>query len=251
MESLSGGELTLGGHLKELRSRLIVSLAAVAVASVFCYAFIEPIFAVFSMPLKKVLPEGASLIFTSYPEAFFVYLKLSIVCGIFVASPVVLYEIWAFVTPGLYAQERRIACLLAGFSSFFFVAGGIFGYFVVFPAAFRFLAGYAGEDLRLLPGVSEYFTLVIRLLLGFGFAFELPVVLTLLGWLGMIDAGMMRRNRRYAVLLVFLVAAVVTPTPDILNQALLAIPMLLLYEGSIVSVRLVGSGAGSPGVRTP
>ncbi len=238
-------ELSLTEHLAELRTRLIRSIAAVAVGFCISYAFIEPIFAMLSRPLEKVLPPGTSLIFTSYPEAFFTYLKLALVCGIFIASPFILYEIWAFVAPGLYEHEKKWALPFVVFSSIFFVGGAFFGYIVVFPAAFNFLAGYAGRDLKLLPSVSEYFSLTIKLLLGFGAAFELPIFMVFMALIGLIDARMLRKNRKYALLIIFILAAVLTPTPDVVNQCLLAAPLLILYEISIFLVALIGKRRGS------
>lgn len=236
--------MSLTGHLAELRRRLMVALLAVAVGSALSYAFIEPIFAVLARPLEAVLPPGTTLIFTSYPEAFFIYLKLAIVCGIFVSSPVILYEIWAFVAPGLYEHERRLVFPFIVLSSVFFVGGGLFGYFVAFPAAFKFFASFGNEYLRLLPNVSEYFSLTIHLLLGFGVAFELPVFMALLGVVGIIDAKMLQKNRRYAILVNFILAAILTPTPDIMNQLILAIPLMLLYEISILLVWIIGKKKG-------
>ncbi len=239
-------ELSLTEHLAELRTRLIRSIAAVTVGFCISYVFIEPIFAMLSRPLEKVLPPGTSLIFTSYPEAFFTYLKLALVCGIFIASPFILYEIWAFVAPGLYEHEKKWALPFVVFSSIFFVGGAFFGYVVVFPAAFNFLAGYAGQDLKLLPSVSEYFSLTIKLLLGFGAAFELPIFMVFMALIGLIDARMLRKNRKYALLIIFILAAVLTPTPDVVNQCLLAAPLLILYEISIFLVALIGKRRGSP-----
>jgi sec-independent protein translocase protein TatC len=233
-------EASLTEHLGELRKRLIVCIIAVAVSFVFSYTVIERIFAAVAMPLKSALPQGTSLIFTSYPEALFTYLKLSLVCAIFISSPVILYQVWAFIAPGLYKGERKLFILITFFSSFFFVAGGLFGYFIAFPAAFKFLASYGGKHLNLLPSVSEYFTLSIRLLLGFGLAFEVPVIMTILGFLGIIDSSMLRKNRKYALLIIFVVAAILTPTPDILNQFLMAGPLIVLYEISIILVAASG-----------
>ncbi|MGB9712665.1 MAG: twin-arginine translocase subunit TatC [Dissulfurimicrobium sp.] len=233
-------ELSLTEHLAELRRRIVVSLIAVAICSTLSYAFIEPIFAVLARPIEAVLPPGTSLIFTSYPEAFFIYLKLAITCGVFLASPIIIYEIWAFVVPGLYEHEKRLALPFVLLSTAFFVGGGLFGYFVAFPTAFKFLASYGNKYLRLMPNVSEYFSLTIHLLIGFGIAFELPVFIALLGVVGIIDAKMLQRNRKYAILINFILAAVLTPTPDILNQFMLAVPLMLLYEISIVLVWLIG-----------
>ncbi len=233
-------ELSLTEHLAELRTRLIRSIIAITVGFCISYAFIEPIFLILSRPLEEVLPPGSSLIFTSYPEAFFTYLKLALTCGIFMASPFVLYEIWAFVAPGLYPHEKRLALPFVLFSSIFFIGGGFFGYIVVFPAAFNFLASYAGKDLKLLPSVSEYFSLTVKLLLGFGAAFELPIFMVFMSLIGIIDARMLRKNRKYALLIVFILAAILTPTPDVINQCLLAAPLLVLYEISIWLVALIG-----------
>ncbi len=232
-------EISLSEHLAELRNRLIISFLGVAVAAAVCYAFIDPIFNLISAPLVAILPPGTSLIFTSYPEAFFTYLKLALTAGVFVASPLILYEIWAFIAPGLYEQEKRLALPFIFFSSLFFVGGGLFGYIVVFPAAFRFLAQFTGENFKLMPSVSEYFTLSTRLLLGFGISFELPVLMAFLGLLRIVTPSMLRKNRKYALLIIFVIAAVLTPTPDVMNQMLMAGPLILLYELSIWCVQLV------------
>ncbi|HID97912.1 MAG TPA: twin-arginine translocase subunit TatC [Thermodesulfobacteriaceae bacterium] len=233
-------EFTLVEHLTELRNRLMAGFVAAALGCAVCYAFIEPIFAVLARPLEAVLHPDTTLIFISYPEAFFAYLKLALTCGIFLTSPFILYQIWAFVAPGLYEHEKRLALPFVVVSSVFFTGGAMFGYFVAFPAAFKFLAGYAGKDLRLLPSVSEYFTLTVRLLLGFGLAFELPVFMVFLSLAGMIDAGMLNKNRKYAILTAFVAAAILTPTPDIVNQILLAGPLIILYELSVLAVWLLG-----------
>lgn len=234
-----GKELALTEHLRELRDRLIKSLIAVGAGFALCYAIIEPIFSFLARPLDAVLPPGTTIIFTSYPEAFFTYIKLALVCGVFAASPVILYQMWAFIAPGLYQHEKKWAIPFVVSSTVFFVGGAIFGYTIVFPAAFNFLAGYAGTNLELLPSMGEYFTLTIRLLLGFGIAFELPILMVFLGLVGIVDASMLRRNRKYAILIIFTAAAIITPTPDILNQILMAGPLLLLYELSIFLVWLI------------
>ncbi len=243
--------LSLTEHLAELRQRLIASFVAVVVAACVSYAFIDPIFNLLSGPLVAVLPHGTTLIFTSYPEAFFTYLKLALAAGVFLASPFILYEIWAFVAPGLYEHEKRLALPFVVLSTIFFVGGGLFGYLVVFPAAFRFLANFTGESFKLMPSVSEYFTLSIRLLLGFGLAFELPVFMAFLGLLGLVEPYMLRKNRKYALLAIFVIAAVLTPTPDVLNQVLMAGPLILLYELSIWLVYLVTMGKRGKTTRSP
>jgi len=234
-------ELTITEHLAELRLRLVICLIAVALGSVLCYGFIDPIFTLFSRPLEAVMPHGTSLIFTSYTEAFFIYIKLAITCGVFVGSPVILYEIWMFVAPGLYEHEKRWALPFVVCSSLLFICGGLFGYMVIFPAVFRFFASYTGKSLRLLPSVSEYFSLTVRLLLGFGCAFELPAFMVFLGLIGLIDAPLLRKYHRHAILIVFIAAAILTPTFDILNQLFVALPLMALYEFSIFLVWLTGA----------
>ncbi|MDD3617879.1 MAG: twin-arginine translocase subunit TatC [Desulfobulbaceae bacterium] len=152
------------------------------------------------------------------------------------ASPVIFHQIWRFVAPGLYRHEKNVLLPFTIISTLCFLAGAAFGYFIVFPPAFRFLLGYASEILDPLPAVSEYFSLSLRLLIAFGIVFELPVLMVFLAKIGIVDTRFMRRNRRYALLVSFIVAAVLTPTPDIVNQLLMAGPLIVLYEISIVAV---------------
>lgn len=222
--------LPLHEHLNELRERLIHSLLALVVGFAIAYYFIDSIFDIIAKPLKQVLPEGSNIIFVAYSEGFFAYLKLAFVCGIFIASPIILYEIWAFIAPGLYRHEKRIILPLAFISSLCFVGGGLFGYFVVFPAAFGFFAGYSGAGLKLMPNITEYLSLAMHLLFAFGLVFELPVAMLCLGLLGVIDVEKLKKWRRYAILIAFIIAAIFTPTPDVINQTLMAIPLVLLYE---------------------
>lgn len=152
------------------------------------------------------------------------------------ASPVIFLQIWRFVAPGLYRHEKRVLLPFTAISTLCFLGGAAFGYFVVFPPAFRFLVGYASETLEPLPAVSEYFSLSLRLLLAFGIVFELPVFMVFLAKIGVVDTAFLRRNRKYAVLISFVAAAVLTPTPDVVNQLFMAGPLLVLYEVSILAV---------------
>ena len=153
-----------------------------------------------------------------------------------IGSPVIFMQIWRFVAPGLYQHEKKVLLPFTLISTLCFVAGAAFGYFVVFPPAFKFLLGYASEILDPLPAVSEYFSLSLRLLIAFGIIFELPVFMVFLGKMGVLDASFLRRNRKYALLVSFIVAAILTPTPDVVNQLLMAGPLVVLYEISIVAV---------------
>jgi sec-independent protein translocase protein TatC len=152
------------------------------------------------------------------------------------ASPVIFMQIWRFVAPGLYRHEQRVLLPFTAISTLCFLGGAAFGYFVVFPPAFRFLVGYASETLEPLPAVSEYFSLSLRLLLAFGIVFELPVFMVFLAKIGLVDTAFLKRNRKYALLISFVVAAILTPTPDVVNQLMMAGPLMVLYEVSILAV---------------
>lgn len=161
-------------------------------------------------------------------------------CGILLASPVVFAQIWKFIAPGLYRHEKRLLLPFSFISSVCFIAGAAFGYFIVFPPAFRFLVGYSNEFLTSLPAVSEYFSLATRLLLAFGAIFEMPILMVFMAKLGVVDVSFLNRNRKYAILINFIIAAILTPTPDVVNQMMMGIPLLVLYEVSVVAVWLFG-----------
>ncbi|NOX80541.1 MAG: twin-arginine translocase subunit TatC [Deltaproteobacteria bacterium] len=167
-------------------------------------------------------------------------MKLALVCGILFASPVIFLQAWRFVAPGLYRHEKRVLFPFAAVSSLCFLGGAAFGYFVIFPPAFRFFLGYASNILDPLPGVSEYFSLALQLLISFGVIFELPVFMVFLAKAGVVDTAFLRRNRKYALLISFIVAAIVTPTSDVVNQLLMAGPLVILYEISVVAVAVFG-----------
>ena len=170
----------------------------------------------------------------------FFYLKLALVGGLFLGSPAIFYQIWKFVAPGLYKHEKRVLLPFAALASLCFVGGALFCYYVVFPPAFRFLTGYSTEHLKVLPAVKEYFSLSLRLLIAFGLIFELPILMVFLAKVGIVNVAFLNRHRKYAILAAFVIAAIVTPTPDIVNQCLMAFPLLLLYEVSILAVWLFG-----------
>ena len=170
----------------------------------------------------------------------FFYLKLALVVGILLASPVIFSQLWRFIAPGLYKHEKKVLIPFSLLSTCCFIGGAAFGYLVVFPPAFRFLVGYNNEFLTSLPAVSEYFTLATRLLLAFGAIFEMPVLMVFLAKIGMVNVAFLNRNRKYAILVNFIVAAVLTPTPDVVNQMMMGIPLLVLYEISVLAVWLFG-----------
>jgi sec-independent protein translocase protein TatC len=226
-------------HLEELRKRLIVCFIAVGVGFVLSYGFKEKLFQILTRPLIGVMQPGDKLIFTGLPEAFFTYLKVAFLSGIILAAPVIFYEFWMFVAPGLYDKEKRLMVPVVVLSTVFFVGGAFFGYFIVFPFGFKFFLGFASETIRPLPSMREYLGFASKLLLAFGIVFELPLIITLLAKLGMVSVSFLKKNRKYAILLFFIGAAILTP-PDVVTQIMMALPLILLYEISIIGARIFG-----------
>ncbi len=226
-------------HLEELRSRLIKCFIAVGVGFVIAYGFKEKIFQILVRPLVLVMEEGDKLIFTGLPEAFFTYLKVAFLTGIIVGSPILIYQFWMFVAPGLYRNERRLMIPIVLISSICFIGGALFGYFIVFPWGFKFFLGFATETIRPLPSMKEYFGFSAKLLLAFGLVFELPLVITFLARLGLVSVAFLKKNRKYALLLFFAGAAILTP-PDIVTQVMMALPLMILYEIAIIGARIFG-----------
>jgi len=226
-------------HLEELRGRLITCFVAVGIGFVLSYGFKEKLFTILTKPLISAMESGDKLIFTGLPEAFFTYLKVSLLSGIILAIPVIFYQFWMFVVPGLYNKERRLLFPIIFLSSFFFIGGALFGYFLVFPLGFKFFLGFASETIQPLPSMREYLSFAAKLLLAFGLAFELPIIITVLARLGIVSVDFLKKNRKYALLLFFVGAAILTP-PDVVTQILMAFPLMALYELSILGARIFG-----------
>lgn len=222
-------ENTFIGHLLELRTRLIRALLAVFAGFLLSYPFSKEIYNFLAAPLIRVLPPNSHLIYTSLPEVFLTYVKLSLLSGFILALPVVLYQFWAFVAPGLYEHERKAFFPTLFASVFLFVAGMAFAYFVVFPAAFRFFVSFSNGDISAMPQVSNYLSLVVKFSLAFGLAFQIPIVIVVLTRIGIIQVETLRRGRRYAFLICAIAAAILSP-PDVLSMILLMVPMYLLFE---------------------
>ena len=231
---VSDSYLTFTEHLEELRSCLLRSLAAALAASVICYFFADAIFGFMVAPLKQILPPGQNLIGTTVTEAFFTEIKVAFLAGVFFSSPFIFYEIWRFIRPGLIGNEGKLVVPFVLCATLFFLGGAYFCYRIVLPVAFIYFIEQYGT-LGVTPAIrlGEYFTFFFRMVLAFGITFELPIITFVLVRLGVWDHRFMRRSFRYAVIVIFIVAAFLTPTPDIINQLLLAIPMLLLYLLSI------------------
>lgn len=226
-------------HLGELRKRILWSLAAIIVGLAVTLNFTERLMKFIRRPFDAAVP-GQKLVFLSPTEAFWVYMKVALIAGCVLAIPVVLYQIWAFVAPGLHAHERRFALPFVIIGSLFFLLGATFAQLVVIPFAMRFLVTFPGPDLTPMISINSYVDFVLKFTLAFGAIFELPVAITLAARMGIVTPQFLSKNRKYAILINFILAAILTPTPDIFNQTLMAGPMILLYELGIISARIFG-----------
>jgi sec-independent protein translocase protein TatC len=227
-------KMPLTSHLEELRSRLIKALIAIGIAFIAVYNFSDVLFAILTRPLLAMQEGPVELIGTGVTEAFFTKLKVSFIAAVFLASPVLFYQAWMFIAPGLYNEEKRYARPFVVFATFFFILGAGFCYQVVFPVGYRFfLEEYATIGVSPSIRISEYLSFTARMLLAFGITFELPVVTFFLARMGVVTHRTMISYLRYAILFIFIIAAVLTPGPDIASQMLMAGPLLILYVISI------------------
>lgn len=231
-------------HLGELRDRLVRSFIAVGIGFACAYFFKERLFEILIAPLVTAMGESgnAKMIFTGLPEAFFTYLKVSLLAGIMAASPVLFYEFWMFISPGLYRTEKKYLLPIVILSVFFFMLGSSFGYFIVFPYGFAFFLGFATDTIQAMPSMKEYLGFSSKMLLAFGLVFELPLVLTFMARMGLVTVDFLKKNRKYALLIFFVGAALITP-PDVVTQIMMAVPLMILYEISIIGAKLFGKKA--------
>ena len=233
-EQLAEG--TLISHLVELRQRLLRAVVAVIILFIPCAFFQDQLFTLVATPLIEKMPQGTSMIATSPVAPVLVPLKLSFMAGVFLAMPYVLYQVWAFVAPGLYRNEKRFAIPLVVSSIVLFYAGIAFAYFVVFPLMFAFLTSTAPQGVQMMTDMANYLDFILLLFFAFGVAFEIPVATVLLAATGMVKVETMTKNRGYVLLGIFVIAAFLTP-PDAISQSFMAVPMYFLYEVGIILSR--------------
>ena len=229
----AGGRMSFLDHLDELRKRLVISVASLFVGFVIAFGFIGPIEEFVMVPLLETLPEGGTFIYTEPTEAFFVRIKIAALVGLVIAIPVVFWQFWRFVAPGLYGHEKKFAIPFVTISSLFFIGGCVFSHYLLFRIAFAFLGGMSTEYMTFMPRMQGTFSLYVRLMLACGAVFQMPTLVFFLARVGVVSAGFLVRNTKYAILIIFILAAVLTPTGDPVTLTLMAAPMLVLYALSI------------------
>lgn len=229
-EELQGGTMSLIGHLEELRRRLIIMIAAVVIGSIVCYFYAEELTALITVTAGK-------LYYMNPTEAFFTYLKVSVFAGFLLALPVVMYQLWAFIVPAMTNNERTAGAILVPASIVLFFVGLAFSYFLVLPAGIKFFMGFATDSLQPMFSIGQYLSFVISFLLPFGFIFELPLFILVMAKLGIISSGFLLAKRKLVLVMSFVVGAAISPTPDVFSQTMIAVPMILLYEVSILIVK--------------
>ena len=225
-------------HIAELRKRLTISLTAVIVMFLICFSFWQPILAWMIAPLKAVLPDGSNVIFTGVQEPFFTAMKVAFFAGFIVALPIIFWQFWLFVAPGLYDNEKRLVVPFVLAATMMFTMGAAFCYYVVVPLAFGFLIAFGSALFTALPSIGEYVGFFTKILVGFGLSFEMPVVIFFFAKLGLVTDQTLKEFFRYAIVIIFTIAAILTP-PDVLSQLLMAAPLTILYGISIWVAKIV------------
>jgi sec-independent protein translocase protein TatC len=231
-------EQTLLSHLIELRSRLLRAVLAVLAVFIALVPFANRLYSVIAQPLIDKLPEGSTMVAIEVASPFFAPIKLAFVAAVTIAMPAILYQAWAFVAPGLYQHERKLALPLLVSATLLFYIGAAFAYFLVLPSVFSFLTAVSPEGVPMMTDISKYLDFVLVVFLAFGFSFEVPVAVVILGLLRWVSLEQMREARPYVIVGAFVVAAIITP-PDVISQLMLAIPMALLYEVGIIATQIL------------
>jgi sec-independent protein translocase protein TatC len=242
----ASGRMSFLEHLDELRRRLVASALSLAAGTLVAFFFIDRIFTFIMRPLYEKLPAGSKLIYTEPTEAFMLKMKIALLAGVVVAAPLIMAQLWLFIAPGLYAREKRFALPFIVMASIFFVGGAAFNHYVLFPLAWTFLASFSTDYMMFLPRIAPVFSLYAMLMVAMGVIFEMPAVILVLARMGLVTAGFLWRNIKYAILVIFIFAAVVTPTGDPMTQSLMAGPMVALYVLSIGLAWMFGKRRRKP-----
>ncbi|MCD4866241.1 MULTISPECIES: twin-arginine translocase subunit TatC [Pseudomonas] len=231
-------EMPLVSHLTELRTRILRCVLATFLIFLGLFYFAQKIYAFASEPIRRVLPEGATMISTDVTSPFLAPFKLTLVVSLFIAMPVILHQVWGFVAPGLYRHEKKVAIPLLISSIVLFYAGMAFAYFLVFPIIFHFFSSITPEGAMMMPDLNAYLDFILTLFFAFGVAFEIPVATVLLIWIGVVDVAYLKKIRPYVIIGCFVVGMILTP-PDVFSQTMLAVPMWLLFEIGLLFGRFV------------
>ncbi len=239
-ESAAGARMTFLEHLDELRKRLVIGVSAIGVGCLIAFTFVNSIYDFVMHPLSALLPKGSHFIFTEPMEAFLLKMKMALIVGIMIAMPVTLWQVWLFIAPGLYAREKKLAIPFVVLASVGFVGGAAFSHYVLFPWMWQFFASFADDELTFLPKIAPVFSLYMKMLLGMGLVFQMPALVYPLARMGLVTARFLVRHFKYAVLIIFIAAAVITPSGDPMTQTLMAAPMIALYLVSIVIAFVFG-----------
>ncbi|HLG57228.1 MAG TPA: twin-arginine translocase subunit TatC [Vicinamibacterales bacterium] len=232
-DSDRGGKMSFLEHLDELRKRIVYALIAIVIGFLIACLFLTPIFNFIMLPMQAALGKGQTLIYTEPTEALMLYLKMAVLVGLLIASPGVMSQVWLFVAPGLYSNEKKLAIPFVLMSSFFFVTGAAFSHYIVFPLTWKFFQSFAGDSLTFMPRIEPAFGLYVKLMLTFGLIFQMPTLVLFLAKMGVITAKFLIKNMKYAILIMFIAGAVLSPGTDPVGQVLMAGPMFLLYVISI------------------
>jgi sec-independent protein translocase protein TatC len=234
------GKMSFLEHLDELRKRIVRSCLAIAFGVLATFYWIQPIFNFILAPTRKALPPGVKLIYTEPGEAFSLYITVALIAGVVVAAPFIMYQVWMFIAPGLYSNEKRLAIPFVVFTTAGFVFGAAFNHYIAFPFMMAFFASFNTVDLAFMPKLEEVFGLYSKMLIGMGIVFQMPTVVYFLAKMKLITARFLVAHFKYAFLIIFVVAAVITPTGDMMTQTIFAAPMVGLYLLSIVIAWVVG-----------
>jgi sec-independent protein translocase protein TatC len=235
-----GAKMTFLEHLDELRKRIVISAASVGVGCAIAFTFVDRIYKFVMDPLYALLPKGSYLQFTEPTEAFILWVTMALIAGIIIAMPVILWQAWLFIAPGLYQKEKKLAIPFIVLASVGFVGGAAFTHYLLFPWMWIFFASFASDKLRFIPRIEPVFSLYIKMILGMGLVFQMPAIVYSLARMGLVTARFLLKSFKYAILIIFIAAAVITPSGDMLTQTLFAAPMIGLYIISIAIAWLFG-----------